>query len=119
MEGTGEFGEKMNSIPKFVASSIPQKLTWKNSQLIKGDAVAEIIKLKEQSGKDILVYGSGGLMQTLIRANLIDEYRLLVYPITLGSGKHLFRDRSRTTLTLSETKTFSSGVVLLRYTPEK
>jgi dihydrofolate reductase len=108
---------RMNSILKFVVSKTLQQVEWKNSRLIKGDIVEEVAKLKHQPGKDILIYGSGALVNTLMQYDLIDEYRLLVYPVVLGSGKRLFKDGSNATLKLVETKTFSSGVVLLRYQP--
>ncbi len=113
------FADRMNSLPKFVVSTTLEAVEWNNSRLIK-DAkrvAEEVSKLKQQPGQDILVAGSGELVQTLMQHDLIDEYRLLVYPVVLGSGRRLFRDGSKATLKLVETKTFSSGVVLLRYQP--
>jgi dihydrofolate reductase len=83
--------------------------------LIKGNIAEEVAKLKQQPGQDILIYGSGELVRTLMHHDLIDEYRLLVYPVVLGSGKRLFQDASKTTLSRVDTQTFSSGVVLLTY----
>jgi len=77
--------------------------------------VEEIARLKQQPGQDILIGGSGKLVHTLMQHDLIDEYRLLVYPLVLGSGKRLFQDVSKTPLRLVETKAFPSGVVLLEY----
>jgi dihydrofolate reductase len=111
------FADRMNSLPKFVVSTTLEKVEWNNSKMIKGNVAEEVSRLKQQPGQDLLVAGSGKLVQTLMQHDLIDEYRLLVYPVVLGSGKRLFRDRSNATLKLVETKTFSSGVVLLRHQP--
>jgi dihydrofolate reductase len=111
------FADKMNSMPKFVVSTTQEEGEWNNSRVIKDNIAEEVAKLKQQPGQGILIYGSGELAQTLMQHDLIDEYRLLVYPVVLGSGKRLFRDGSKATLKLVETKTFSSGVVLLRYQP--
>jgi dihydrofolate reductase len=89
------FAAVMNSLPKHVASTtLEEPLAWNNSRLIKGDVAGEIAKLKEDPGKDIQVIGSGGLVQTLMEHQLVDEYRLMIHPIVLGSGKRLFRDGS-------------------------
>lgn len=111
------FADRMNSLPKFVVSTTLGKVEWNNSGLIKENVVAEVSRLKQQPGQDILVAGSGELVHTLMQYDLIGEYRLLIYPVVLGSGKRLFGDGSNATLKLVETKTFSSGVVLLRYQP--
>jgi dihydrofolate reductase len=113
------FADKMNNMPKYVASASPEKLGWNNSHRIKGNVIDEITKLKKQTGHDILVAGSGMLVQALMQHNLIDEYRLLVYPVVLGKGKRLFQDNIPLTLKLTETKAFDTGVVLLRYEPVK
>jgi len=110
------FADRMNSMPKVVASRSLPEAEW-NATLIKENIAAEVSKLKQQPGQDLLIYGSAGFVQTLMGHNLIDEYRLLVYPVVLGSGKRLFKDGSNTTLKLVETKTFSSDVVLLSYRP--
>ena len=112
------FGDRMNSLPKFVVSKTLEKLEWNNSRLIKGDIAQEISRLKQQPGQDILVFGSADLVQTLMRHGLIDEYRLMVYPVVVGRGKRLFRGEIDTTvLKLSATKPFASGVVVLTYEP--
>jgi dihydrofolate reductase len=117
MTDTGDFGERMNSMPKYVASRTLDTVEW-NASLIKGDVAEEVAKLKQQPGQDILVAGSGELVHTLMQHDLIDEYRLMLHPIVLGSGKRLFREGSDTkTLRLVETKPFSSGVVVLTYHP--
>src|SRR3954454_15462300 len=90
-----------------------------NSEIISGDVAAEVRRLKAQPGRELLVYGSPDLVDELLRHDLIDEYRLLLYPVILGAGKHLFRDRIDTHhLRLTETRAFASGVVLLVYRPE-
>jgi dihydrofolate reductase len=112
------FADRMNSLPKFVVSTtLEEPLEWNNSRLIKGDVAEEVSKLKQEPGQDILIYGSGDLVHTLMQHDLIDEYRLMFFPVVLGSGKRLFKDGINTTLSLVETKTFSSGVVVLSYQP--
>jgi dihydrofolate reductase len=113
------FADRMNSLPKYIVSTTLEKAEWNNSHLIKANVVEEISKLKQQPGQSILVYGSANLVDTLMQHNLIDEYRLMIFPIVLGIGKRLFRDGSSTTLKLVETQTFSSGVVVLTYEPER
>ena len=110
------FADRMNSLPKYVVSKALQKVDWNNSRLIKGNIAEEVAELKQQPGRDILVAGSGKLVHTLMQHDLVDEYRLMVHPVVLGSGKSLFRDGiSRKVLRLVGTKTFSSGIVLLSY----
>jgi dihydrofolate reductase len=113
-EQTGEYGEWMNGYPKYVASNTLETTEW-NASLIKGDIAEEINKLKQQPGKDILVFGSGRFTETLQHLNLIDEYRLLVFPVIVGEGQRLFKEGLAATLQLVEAKTFSSGVVALTY----
>jgi len=117
MTGTGEFGERMNSIRKLVVSTTLEKLEWNNSHLIKGNVVEEISRLKQEPGQDILVGGSATLAQTLMQHGLVDVYRLLVHPVVLGSGKRLFQNVDKVSLRLVETRAFPSGVVLLEYQP--
>jgi dihydrofolate reductase len=120
MPGTGEFGEKMNSITKYVVSSTLDKPGWTGSKLIKGDVIAEIQKLKRQPGRDLLLSGSAQLFNALMQKNLIDLYRFMLHPIVLGKGKRLFsNEEGRTVLDLTETKRFSAGIVILEYTPHK
>jgi dihydrofolate reductase len=111
--------ELMNDLPKFVASTtLKEPLAWSNSALLKGDVAGEVAELKERSGGDLLVYGSGELAQTLMRHNLVDEYRLMVHPVVLGTGKRLFRDDgSRRLLRLVDSTTSGTGVLLLTYRP--
>ena len=113
------FADRMNSLPKFVVSTTLQDpLEWNNSTLIKENVAEEISRLKQQPGQDILLYGSGELVHTLMQHDLIDEYRIMVHPVVLGSGKRLFKDGSDTTiLRLVGTVTFASGAVVLSYQP--
>ena len=112
------FADRMNSLPKFVVSTTLEKLEWNNSRLIKENIAEEVSKLKQQPGQDILIAGSVELVYTLMRHDLIDEYRIMVHPVVVGSGKRLFRDGSQTkVLKLVDTKTFSSGIVVLSYQP--
>ena len=115
----GEYADMMNGYPKYVVSTtLKEPLEWNNSTLIKGDVAEEVSRLKQQPGKEILIFGSGDLVNTLMRHDLIDEYRLMVFPVVVGSGKRLFRDGSYTkVLRLLDTKTFGSGVVVLSYLP--
>src|SRR5467141_876795 len=111
------FADRFNSMPKFVASRTLTKLAWNNSHLIKGDLAAEVSKLKQQPGQDIVIHGSPGLIRSLLPHDLIDEFRLLVYPLVLGRGKRLFDEASQASLKLVESTTFSKGVVKLVYRP--
>ena len=119
MPGTGAYGERMNSLPKYVVSTTLSDMTW-NAMLLQGDLAEALSRLKQEDGQDILVFGSGQLVQELNARGLIDEYRLMIFPVVLGSGKRLFPDGSeKKTLQLVESKTFPSGVVLLTYQPVK
>jgi len=119
MPGTGAYGDRMNSLPKHVVSTTLATAEW-NASLIKGDIAEEVSKLKQQPGQDVLIFGSGDLVHTLTRLNLIDEYRVMIFPIVVGNGKHLFEDgQEKKDLKLVETKTFSSGVVVLTYQSER
>jgi class 3 adenylate cyclase/dihydrofolate reductase len=110
------FADRMNSLPKYVVTKTLKDPDWANSHVLDGDPAEEVRKLKEQDGGDILVFGSADLLDSLLEHDLIDELRLEVYPVVLGSGKRLFRDRRATKhLRLRETRTFASGVVLLTY----
>jgi dihydrofolate reductase len=115
---TDEFAEKMNGMPKFVVSSTLDELEWNNSALIKGNLAEEVAKLKQRPGGDILVAGSATLVRGLMAEGLVDEYRLMVFPILLGSGKRLFGETEDTaTLELVEAKTLDTGTLILTYHP--
>jgi dihydrofolate reductase len=115
-ETEGEFAVRMNTLPKFVASrSLREPLAW-NGTLLTGDVAEEVARLKEEPGQDLLIYGSGELVNALHPHGLIDEYQVMVFPVTLGIGKHLFREGSaKRDLKLTDTKTTSTGVALLTY----
>ena len=111
---------KMNSLSKIVVSKTLEKAEWNNTRLLKENIGEELTKLKRQTGKDIAVFGSSDLALTLLRLGLIDEFRIFVNPIVLGSGKPLFKGiQDKLNLKLIETKVFGSGNVLLCYQPEK
>lgn len=114
------FAERMNSLPKYVISTTLEKTEWQNSTIIRANVAEEIAKLKQQPGQDILVAGSATLVQSLMDTKLVDEYHFLVYPIVIGSGKRIFKDgMDKAPLKLLESRSFSSGVVLVRYEPER
>ncbi|MFF0448776.1 dihydrofolate reductase family protein [Streptomyces sp. NPDC004609] len=114
---TMEDGEIMNSIPKYVASTTLRHAEW-NASVIKGDVAEEVAKLKGEPGQDLLVYGSGTLVTYLIRHDLVDELKLFVQPVVVGSGKRLFPDGvDTTTWTLAGIAAFSTGTVVLDYRP--
>jgi dihydrofolate reductase len=118
MEGTGEFGVKMNTMPKYVVSSMLEKADWQGSTIVRGDLATEIGKLKLQPGGDLLLSGSAQLLRGLSDAGLIDLYRFMVHPIVLGSGARLFADGiDRRALELTHHETFDSGIVILEYRP--
>jgi dihydrofolate reductase len=118
-----DFGKKMNSMPKYVVSTTltAADATWQNSTVISADVVGEVSKLKAAVSGDILVAGSGNLVTTLAAHDLVDEYRLMVFPILLGTGKRLFGDGVPSTdLRLVECKPVGAdGVVILTYEPKR
>lgn len=112
------FADRMNGLPKHVATTTLTDFTWHNARRIDGDIAAAVTVLKEQDGQNILIYGSATLAQALRQHNLIDEYRLMIHPVVLGGGKRLFQEGGDTSeLRLMDTQTFSSGVVVLTYAP--
>jgi dihydrofolate reductase len=118
MQGTGEFGVKMNTMPKYVVTTSLDKLEWPGSKPIKGDVAAEVRKLKAAPGQDLLLAGSGQLFNALMEENLIDLYRFMVFPVLLGKGKRLFAHGfDQRNLDLVDTKRFASGVVVLELAP--
>jgi dihydrofolate reductase len=120
MKGTGEFGEKMNSMTKYVVSSTLDKVEWPGSKLVKGDVAAEVRKLKKEPGHDLLLSGSAQLFNALMRENLIDLYRFMLHPVVLGKGRRLFAEgNDRRVLDLSETKRVGAGIVIAEYRPAK
>jgi dihydrofolate reductase len=115
----GEFADKMNNMPKYVVSTTLKKAEWANTKVINNNIVEEIAKIKAQPGGDILVAGSRTLVDTLMQHKLVDEYRLMVYPVILGNGKRLFEDGSnRIALKLTEARPIGDGILILIYQPE-
>ena len=113
-----EFADKFNSMPKYVVSSTLETAEWNNSTVLSGDVVEEVSKLKQEQDGDIVVHGSARLVQTLIEHDLVDELRLMVFPVVLGSGKRLFGDTSnKKRLRLTDSKTVGDGVAILIYEP--
>jgi dihydrofolate reductase len=109
----------MNAIGKVVFSHTLEKAEWKNTRLVSTDAVREVAHLRQQAGKDMLIFGSAELSSTLMEHGLIDEYRIGLTPIVLGAGTPLFKPSPKQTkMTLLEARPFESGFVILRYSPE-
>ena len=107
------FAEKMNNMPKYVVSATLDRADWNNSTIISGDLVAEVARLKQLVDGDILINGSAQLAQSLAERDLIDEYRLMVFPIVLGAGRRLFRDSTRSNLLrLTDVKRAGDTVIL-------
>ena len=113
------FTEFLNKAQKYVASTtLEEPLPWSNSTLLRGDAAAAVAALKAEPGKDLVILGSGALVQSLMRSNLVDEYALSIHPLILGSGRRLFPDGSPfAALQLVGAKTTTTGVVIATYRP--
>jgi dihydrofolate reductase len=116
----GEFAVKMNSMPKYVVSTTLENPEWNNTTVIQGDVATEVAKLKDEIEGDILVAGSGRLVQSLFDEGLVDEWRLMIFPIVVGEGKHLFGEqREMGELRLVEHKTIGpDGIIVLTYAPK-
>ena len=113
-----EFADKFNSMPKYVVSSTLEKAAWNNSTVLRGNVVEEVSKLRQKLNGDIVVHGSARLVQTLVEHDLVDELRLMVFPVILGTGKRLFGDTSdKKRLRLTDSKTVGDGVAILIYQP--
>jgi dihydrofolate reductase len=116
----GEFADKFNSMPKYVVSSTLEDPEWNDSKVLGGDVVEEVSRLKREQDGDIVVYGSIRLARALIEHDLVDELRLMVYPVVLGAGERLFGELSdQKPLRLSGTKTLGDGVAFLTYEPDR
>jgi dihydrofolate reductase len=114
----GEFADKFNNMPKYVVSSTLSDPEWNNSTVLKGDLADEVAKLKDAHDGDVVVHGSAQLAQSLLDEGLVDELRLMVFPVVLGSGKRLFGATSdKKTLKLADSKTVGDGVAILIYAP--
>jgi dihydrofolate reductase len=113
-----ELADQINSTRKLVASTTLESVEWRNSSLIKGDVAEELRRLKQEPGRDISITGSATLVRSLLRAGVLDELRLLVHPIIVGSGERLFADsHERMALKLLESRTLKTGVLYLTYAP--
>jgi dihydrofolate reductase len=121
MTDAAGFADKMNTMPKFVVSTTLSEAGWRNSTLLTGDVAYEVAKLKQQPGGEILVNGSARLVQSLMAHDLVDEYRLMVFPVVLGSGRRLFGDGSGTTRLrlVGATPVGADGVLILTYQPAR
>jgi dihydrofolate reductase len=114
----GEFADKFNAMPKYVVSSTLENPDWNNSTVLKGDVSEEVAKLRQEHDGDIVVHGSAQLAGTLIENDLVDELRLMVFPVVLGSGKRLFADTSdKKPLRLADSRVVGDGVAILVYQP--
>jgi dihydrofolate reductase len=114
----GEFADKFNTMPKYVLSSTLQDPQWNNTTVLGGDVVEEAAKLRQELDGDIVVHGSARLVQTLLDHDLVDELRLMVFPVVLGTGKRLFGDTSaKKPLRLVDSKTVGDGIAILIYQP--
>jgi dihydrofolate reductase len=113
---SGEWADRMNGLPKYVVSSTLQRPKWNNSTVLGGDLVSEVSKLKQQLAGDIVVYASYQLVHTLIEHDLVDELRLMVYPVLIGAGERLFGETSdKKPMRLIESRTVGGGLVFLTY----
>jgi dihydrofolate reductase len=116
----GEFADKFNNMPKYVVSSTLQAPEWNNSTVLDGDVAEEVVKLKKELEGNVVVHGSGRLVQALLEHDLVDELRLMVYPVVLGTGKRLFGETSgKKPLRLVDSKTVGDGVAILIYEPAR
>jgi dihydrofolate reductase len=112
----GEFADKFNSMPKYVVSTTLDEPEWNNSTVLAGDVAEEVSKLKQMHEGDIVVHGSAQLAQTLLENDLVDEVRLMVFPVVLGTGKRLFGETSdKKALRIADSKVVGDGVVILTY----
>jgi dihydrofolate reductase len=115
----GEFADKFNSMPKYVISSTLDNPEWNNSTVLKGHLAAEVAMLKERHEGDVVVHGSAQLAQALLEQDLVDELRLMVFPVVLGTGKRLFGASDKKPLKLVDSRTVGDGVAILTYEPGK
>lgn len=116
-QGKSDFADRMNRLPKFVATTTLKSLEW-NATALNGEVAAAVRALKREEGGNLLVYGSGTFVQTLLRHGLVDELRLMVFPLVLGQGKRLFAGGDSLPLQLAATRDLGDGVLLLTYRPE-
>jgi dihydrofolate reductase len=114
---TGEYGDRVNRISKYVFSSTLKKADWSNSSVVEGDVVTEAAKIKAQAGRDLVIYGHGLLGETLLKHQLLDELKLWIHPCFAGRGKLLFREGEKKHFKLIAQKTLGTGVIVASYQP--
>jgi dihydrofolate reductase len=113
---TGEWADRLAALPKYVVSATIERLDWKNSTVLKGDVLQEVSQLKQRLDGEIVVNGSGRLVHTLFEHDLVDEVRLMVYPVAVGAGERIFSETSRTlAMRLVDSRTVGDGLALLTY----
>ena len=112
------WADRVNAMQKYVFSSTLDKTAWENSTIVRGDVVAEVTKLKQAGGRDLLIWGHGLLAETLLKQNLIDVIDISIYPVVAGRGKPFLREGQNASLRLVTTKTFSKGIVKVTYEPQ-
>ncbi|RIK41251.1 MAG: hypothetical protein DCC55_12455 [Chloroflexi bacterium] len=118
LESMPVVAERMNNLPKIVFSQTLDKASWNNTRLVKGDLAAEMRKMKDEPGEDMVILGSGSIVAQLAQAGLIDEYQIVVNPVVLGAGRTMFDGVNKTlNLKLTRTRTFANGNVFLCYEP--
>jgi dihydrofolate reductase len=116
----GEFADTFNTMPKYVVSSTLKDAEWNNSTVLKGDVANEVAKLRQELDGDIVVHGSARLVQALVEHDLVDEFRLMVFPVVLGTGKRLFGETSdKKPLRLVDSKMVGDGIAILIYEPAR
>jgi dihydrofolate reductase len=116
-ERSGEFADKFNEMPKYVVSSTLKDPEWNNSTVLQGDLAEAVARLKAEHDGDVVVHGSASLAEALLDQDLVDELRLMVFPVVLGSGRRLFGDSGKKPLELADSKIVGDGVAILVYRP--
>ena len=114
-EDPAGYAKRMNSLPKYLVSSTLKNAEWNNTTILTGNFADEVMRLKQQPGQNILVFGSGQLVVSLLRLHILDELRLVVSPVVLGAGEHFFKEGEPQGLKLIDARSFSSGVVVMAY----
>lgn len=115
---TDPWAERINALQKYVFSSTLEKAEWNNTTILRGDVVAEVARLKQQDGQDLLIYGHGLLGETLLKQHLLDRLGLTIHPLIIGQGKRILSKSDTTTLKLVTAKSFPKGIVKLTYEPQ-
>jgi dihydrofolate reductase len=116
---SGDYADRMNEIAKYVFSNTLEEATWPNSTIVPGDPVTQVRELKEQDGRDLIIYGHGQLGQALLEHGVLDELRLWIHPVIVGTGKLLFRVDATARLRLVDTETRTNGVIVAVYEPQR